>query len=241
MQRFLALGVAVLVVCLSTFTEASASDTDTIGTAVMAPYYAALLASARGDADGTLRNVLILKARWDRVTRPKPDVPAWLGDTVGGRSLAAAIAAKIDSARQRLPRDVSGAHSDLEAIRVLLRDARTRRGERTADDAVTDYHGAMERLSSHMGASNEVALTENDFALIDEDIERAHSTWTDVASFQEFEKTVAGWNDVAAATTSALDTLVKAADRRDQNTAQEASRSLKNRYFDLLSVLSRRQ
>lgn len=133
------------------------------------------------------------------------------------------------------------AHSELEAIRVLLRDARTRHGARTVDDAVTDYHEAMERLSSHIGVSNEIALTTNDFTGIREDVERAQSMWTKVESFPELATSVAGWNDVATATTNVLATIAKAADRRDATTVQQASRALKNRYFDLLSILSHRQ
>ncbi len=235
---------ALLIACMPASARGSAAsdNVDAVCRSAMAPYYAALLASARRDADGTLRHVLLLKSRWDEVTRrPGPDLPMWLRDTATGRPVGTAVAAKIDSARQRLPRDVSGAHSDLEAIRALLRDARTRHGARTADDAVTDYHQAMERLSSHIGVSNEVALTTNDFTAIREDVERAQSTWRDVESFAELAKTVAGWNDVAAATSSVLGTIAKAADRRDATSAQQASQTLKNRYFDLLSILSHRQ
>lgn len=241
MQPFLVFLVALLVASLPAPARGSGPDAGALG-AVMPPYYAALLASARGDADGTLRHVLILKAQWEKVTRRgASDGPAWLADTVMGTSVAAAVGATIDTVRQRLPQDVSGAHADLETIRALMRDARTRRGERTADDAVTEYHDAMERLSSHIGVSNEIALTANDFSLIGDDIERAHSTWIAVGSFPELAKTAPGWNEVAAATKTVLDTLAKAADRHDARIAQQASHTLKERYFDLLSALSRRR
>lgn len=110
----------------------AASDADAACRAAMAPYYAALLASARADADGMLRHVLLLKARWEEVTRQSgPAAPPWLLDSTGGRTVAAGVGAKIDSSRQHLPRNVTGAHADLEAIRALLRDARTRHGVRT--------------------------------------------------------------------------------------------------------------
>ncbi len=240
MRHALILLVAALVACMPGSALGNASDIDADCRSAMAPYYAALLASARGDADGTLRHVLILKSRWNEVTRG-PDVPMWLRDSATGQSVGVAVGAKMDSARHRLPQDVSGAHSELEAIRVLLRDARTRHGTRTVDDAVTDYHEAMERLSSHIGVSNEIALTTNDFTAIREDVGRAQSTWTKVESSPELAKPVAGWNDVATATTSVLAAIAKAADRRDGTTAQQASHALKNRYFDLLSILSRRQ
>lgn len=234
--------VAALVAYMPAQARGNASDIDAACRSAMAPYYAALLASARGDADGTLRQLLILKARWNEVTRrPGPDVPMWLGDSATGPSVGAAVGAKIDAVRHRLPQDVSGAHSELEAIRVLLRDARTRHGARTVDDAVTDYHEAMERLSSHIGVPNEIALTANDFAAIRGDVERAQSMWTKVESFPELAKPVAGWNGVAAATTSVLGTIAKAAERHDATTVQQASHALKNRYFDLLSILSHRR
>jgi hypothetical protein len=242
MRHALILLVAALVACMPAPARGNASDIDAVCRSAMAPYYGALLASSRGDADGTLRHALILKSRWDEVTRrPAPDMPMWLRDTATGQSLGAAVASKIDSARQHLPRDVAGAHSELEAIRVLLRDARTRHGARTVDDAVTDYHEAMERLSSHIGVSNEIALTTDDFTAIRGDVERAQSMWTKVESFPELAKPVTGWNDVAAATTSVLGTIAKAANRRDATTVQQASHALKNRYFDLLSILSHRQ
>ena len=233
--------VAALVACIPAQARGNASDIDALCRSAMAPYYAALLASVRGDADGTLRQVLILKSRWDEVTRPVADAPMWLRDSATGQSLGAAVNAKIGAAQHRLPRDVAGAHAELEAVRVLLRDARTRHGARTVDDAVTDYHEAMERLSSHIGVSNEIALTPADFTAIRGDVERAQSMWTKVEAFPELAKAVTGWNDVAAATTSVLDAIARAADRRDVTTVQQASQALKNRYFDLLSVLSHRR
>lgn len=234
--------MAALIASTPGSAQGPAADTDAVCRAAMAPYYAALLASARGDADGTLRHVLILKSRWDQVTRlAGPDVPVWLHDTATGPPVGAAVATKIESTRQHLPRNVSAAHSDLEVIRALLRGARTRHGARTMDDAVTDYHEAMERLSSHIGLSNEVALTAKDFMTMADDVERARSTWAQVVSFPDLAKPPAGWDDVAAATTSALGTLATAAGHRDATAAQAASQVLRNRYFELLSVLSHRQ
>ena len=242
MRHTLILLVAALVMYVPTPARGNASDVDAVVRSAMAPYYAALLASARGDAEGTLRQMLILKSRWDEVTpRTGPDGPAWLRDTATGQPIGAAVGAKIDSARHHLPRDVSGAHAELEAIRGLLRDARTRHGARIVDDAVTDYHEAMERLASHIGGSNEIALTTTEFTAIRGDVERAQSLWTKVESFPELAKADTGWTNVAAATTSVLVTIAKAADQRDATTVQQASQALKNRYFDLLSLLSHRR
>ncbi len=205
----------------------------------MAPYYAALLASARGDADGTLRHVVLLESRWKAVLALPADSGFWLRDTVGGQTTGAAVASKIESARRRLPRDVAGAHTELEGVRLLLRDARVRHGVRTLDDALSDYHSAMERLSGHVGESNEVSLSRDDFVVVRDDVRRARSAWTDVESFQEL-KAVAGSNDATTATRGLLGKIGDAAERSDATTAQEAGRQLKTRYFELLAALARR-
>lgn len=217
------------------------TDVDAACVAAMGPYYAALLASARGDGDGTLRQVLLLKSRWDEIIhRPAPDLPIWLRDTGAGQPLGTAVAAKIDAARQHLPRAVAAAHGDLEAIRALLRDARTRHGARTLDDAVTDYHEAMERLANGIGGSNEIVLSPADFISISEAAARARLAWTAVASSPELRQPPAGWTDIAAATANVLATIAAAADRRDAAAMQQGAQGLKSRYFDLLTLLSHR-
>ncbi len=202
----------------------------------MGPYYAALLASARGDADGTLRHVLLLKARWDAVLgQGDAGAAAWLRDTVDRQPVGAAVAAKIEAARQRLPRDVAGAHTELEGIRALIRDARVHHGIRSVDDALTDYHTAMERLESHIGLSNEVTLARDDFMAIRDDVRRARSAWTEVVAYPDF-KAIASSDTTAAL----LGRIADAAERSDARTAQDAARLLKTKYFDLLGVLARR-
>jgi hypothetical protein len=237
MRHILATLVAALVAGLPAL---AAPDTDALCRSAMAPYYAALLASARGDAEGTLRHLILLEAQWDAVTRRSgPDAPEWLRDATAGRPVGMTVAATIGSARRHLPLDVSGAHAELEGIRALLRDARTRHGARTADDAVTDYHEAMERLSSHIGLSNEITLTPKDFTAIGLDVGRARLAWAKVELFPELAGPSSGWS--AGATARVLGTIAEAAERRDATAVQQASRTLKSRYFDLLSVLSRRQ
>lgn len=241
MRHLLTTLVVVLVAGMPASARDQVSDTDAACRSAMAPYYAALLASARGDADGTLRHLLLLKARWDAVLRNSGSAaPEWLRDRITGRTVGMTVATTIGSARQHLPLDVSRAHADLEAVRMLLREARARHGARTLDDAITDYHEAMERLSSHIGLANEITLAPKDFTVIGRDVEVARAAWARVESFPKIAKPPAGGAGVVA-TARVLATIAEAAERRDAPALQQASQALKQDYFDLLSVLSRRQ
>ena len=217
----------------------AASPADAACQAAMAPYYAALLTSARGDGDGTVRHLIVLTATWDEVVRRAgADAPPWLRETPGGQPIAAAVSARIEAARRHLPRDAAAAHGELEAIRRLLRDARTTHNARTLDDGVTDYHEAMERLAGRVGESNEVSLSASDFAAIKDDAARARAAWSGVEA--DLQKAVPASAEVAAATRTLLGQIASAADARDAGTSQRVAHELKARYFDLLALLSRR-
>lgn len=206
--------------------------------AAMGPYYAALLASARGDGEGTLRQVILLESRWSQVAR-EPALPAWLQDDIAGKPLVGAIAGRIEAIRRGLPRDVASAHTDLEKIRTLLRDARARHGSRTFDDAVTDYHEALERLISHTGHANEMALAADDLTTIQGDARRAKVAWDGVTSAADVAARSSGWKDLQGATARALTGIDAAAARGDAPATQAAVEALKDRYYELLAVLSR--
>lgn len=207
--------------------------------AAMPAYYAALATSARGDGDGTTRHLLVLSTHWKELAA-RTDAPAWAKDTAGGRTVLAAVQWRIDAARQRtLARDVQAAHVQLEAIRAILREARSRHGVRTFDDAVTDYHEAMERLASRVGLHNEITLTAEDYVAIQEQSVRARNAWAGVESGAGPVRSLSGWSTTASDTSTLLTALQKAAFARDLDATQTAAESLKARYFDLLGVLSR--
>lgn len=209
----------------------------------MASYYAALLASAHGNAEATLRHLVLLRSRWEQLARAaeRQDSPAWFRSEVRGLPLWSAVASKIEVARRQLPRNVTGAHAELEAVRLLLRDARGRHDARNFDDALTEYHDAMERVLSLAGGRNEIALTEGDFGGIGEAIKRAESAWSAVGSSRGAPKHMADWKDIAAGTSSALRGAAESAKRQDAAAMQHASEDLRNRYDDLLKLLSRWQ
>jgi hypothetical protein len=197
-------------------------------------YYAALLGSARGNTEGTLRNVIALSGAWERLAAmDDSNTPKWFHE----RALKASVRSSIEDAHRHLPRAVGEAHAELERIRILLRDARSTRGQPTFDDAVTEYHGAMERLAARIGVRNEIALESADFERIHEDTVRAQSAWAQVTA--KAPSSVAGFERVGAGTTAALQEILKATAAHDSAAAQHASERLKNDYFDLIAALAR--
>lgn len=242
MKRLFTLLIFIFAAALAAPRPAAAADGfDQRCRAAMAPYYAALLTSARGDTEGTLRHVVVLRARWSNLQSvPVAGRPAWAAQASGAASVLDTIASRIDAARQKaLGRDLVGAHAELETIRALLRDARAHAGVRTFDDAVTDYHEAMERLTGRAGLHNEIALNADDYAAIQEQVARAATAWAEIQSAAGAAKTASGWPGLSGATEKALGTLRSATSARDMGATQTAAEALKARYFELLAILAR--
>ena len=207
--------------------------------AAMVPYYAALLRSARGDSEGTLRHLVVLRARWETLQGTAvAERPAWATRPPG--SLLDTVASKIEAARQKsAAREIVAAHAQLESIRALLRDARAHAGVRTFDDAVTDYHEAMERLTGRAGLHNEIALNSDDYAAIEEQVARAAAAWAEIEAAAGPAKGRSGWVALSGTTAKSLLALRTAASARDMDATQTAAEGLRERYFDLLAVLAR--
>ena len=242
-MRFMLLLVLVVLMAPAT-APAYPSGTDTFDAAchaAMASYYAALLTTAHGDSEAALRRLVLLRARWEEVARlSRSRGPDWTQDATTGQSPVAAVTAMLDRARQRTSAgDIAGAHAELEGIRVVLRDARAHHGVRTFDDVLTDYHDAMERLTSRVGLRNEIVLNSEDYSAIREQTARAGAAWTEINTVTDPVKMLPGWREVAARTTMALATLQKAATAQDAAVAQETAVALKTHYFELLRILSR--
>lgn len=213
---------------------------DTAYRAAMGSYYAALLASARRDADATVRHVMLLSSRWEAVIRiSDTDAPAPLRDDPGWRAALARVAAQADRARQLASkRNTAGAHAELEAIRSILHEARTRSGVRMFDDELTEYHEAIERLSGLVGTRNEFRLKAEDFGAIKQQTERAQRAWAAVDVAANPVKTQPAWKDASAKTAAALAALEKAVDAQDSASAITAGEQLHAHYFELLAALS---
>lgn len=140
-----------------------------------------------------------------------------------------------------MPRDVPGAHAELEAIWLLLRDARAHHGLRTFDDALTDYHDAMERLESLVGARNEMTLTARDFDAIRDQARAARAAWADVESHHRHLIVSDAWPALSDRTDTALKAIADGASAHYAIAAHDAAEMVKGRYFDLLRILSQLQ
>jgi len=240
-MRAMAILTFVLSVALATQAPAASTQAfDTAYRAAMTSYYAALLASGDGDAEATRRHILLLKARWEAVTRESPSGPDWVRDVTNGQSPVAKVAALIDDIQQRAAsRDMNVVHLDLEGVRVQLRDARARHGVRIIDDALTDYHDTMERLTSRVGLRNEIILRAEDYEAIQVLADRAEAYWKEIEKLAGPFETLPDWQEAVAGTRDDLATLQHSATAHDGETTQEAGVELKAHYHQLIRALSR--
>lgn len=238
-----AAAVLTFILSVALATQARAGSTqafDTAYRAAMTSYYAALLASGDGDAEATRRHVLLFKARWDAVTRESASGPAWVMDITTGQSPVAEVAARIDDIQQRAAsRDMSAVHLDLEGVRVLLRDARARHGVRILDDALTDYHDTMERLTSRVGLRNEIILRAADYDAIQNLADRAQAYWREIEALAGPFQMLPGWPEAVTGTRDDLATLQQSATAQDGEATQAAGAELKAHYHQLIRALSR--
>jgi len=222
-------------VALATVGTSAQSFDDTCRVA-MAPYYAALAASAQHDTEGTLRHLVEFQARWKKVAGL--DAPAWALDASTGQTALQGVASRVQAARNRLnARDAAGAHVELEAIRVLLRDARSRHNVSTIDDAFTGFHDAMERITGRVGQKNEVTLRPEDFGPIRDETSLAQAAW--VALTAESPDAGADWRRVGAGVSATLATLSRGATEHNGDRVQSAATELRREYFELLAVLAK--
>jgi hypothetical protein len=207
----------------------------------MGPYYAALVASARGNIDATSRHLLLFASRWEQAARearsapPKAieQDPAWPAvlDEVN-----ATIARVRDLVRMR---DVASAHAELETIRSAFREVRGRHNALTFDDYMTDYHEGIERLLGHVAGRNEIRLTAKDFADADEDLRSAQAAWQLVQRSAGAMAAQPGWVAAANQATASLAEASRAIGTRNATAAARAAEQVKTAYYDLLLAVAR--
>jgi hypothetical protein len=208
----------------------------------MGPYYAALVASGRGNIEATQRQLLLFSARWEKVAKAaRTEVPAALRDDPAWGKALDHVAAALQRTRTALRiKDTGGAHAELESIRLRLREVRVHHGLETFDDRLTDFHEAMERLIARISARNEIVLTAADWDAIQPQLgiaERAlGATETTVP---EPIRNAASWKTGLQAVRNNLTQLDKAVAARDGFAASTAAETLHDRYYDLLLVLSK--
>lgn len=204
----------------------------------MAPYYAALIASHRGDGESTQRHLTILAARWAQVERETPPEalrqdPAWPGALERVRTILRRSQALVRA------RQLEAAHLELEGLRLVLRELRGRHGLLVFDDYLTDYHEAMERIAVRASMHNEIVLVEADYAELEKDLARARATWAEVERQAGAVAGAPGWSTAAARIAGLHDALARHLAARDGGAVARAAVDLRNAYHDLLAVLAR--
>lgn len=204
----------------------------------MGPYYSALIASERGDAESTQRNLVILAARWDQVAREEPPPalkadPEWHAALDTGRAI---IARCQDLVRAR---SLGRLHLELEGLRLVLRRLRGRHNLLTLDDRLTDYHESMERVFVRASMHNEIVLADADYAEMTKDLTRARTLWATVEREAGPIASAAGWAAAARRVAAAQAALDAPLARKDPPAIAERASDLKDAYHDLLVALSR--
>jgi hypothetical protein len=206
--------------------------------AVMPPYYSALIASHRGDAESTQRDLVLLAAKWEAVTREAP--PAALAADPQWPAAVARIRAIIERSRELVRvRNLGKAHLELEGLRLVLRELRGRHQMLILDDYLTDYHESMERIAVRASMQNEIVLAEADFAEMTRDLARARLRWAAVEQHAGAATSAPGWAESARRIVGAMTALEKPLAAGDPAGAGQAAEQLSDAYHKLLVVLVR--
>jgi hypothetical protein len=207
----------------------------------MGPYYAALVASARGNIDATSRHLLLFASRWEAAAREARSAPPRVvSQDPTWPSTLDEINVAIGRARELVRvRDVASAHAELETIRSALREVRGRHNALIFDDHLTDYHEAMERMLGHVAGRNEIRLTARDFADAKEDLRAAEAAWQLVQSTAGSMAGQPAWATAARDAAAALADAAHALASRNATAAGKAADQVRTTYYDLLLAVSR--
>jgi hypothetical protein len=206
--------------------------------AMMSPYYGALLASHRGDAESTQRDLVLLAAKWELVTREAP--PAAIAADPQWPAAVARVKAIIERARELVRvRSLFKAHLELEGLRLVLREVRGRHNLLVLDDYLTDYHESMERIAVRASMQNEIVLAEADFAEMARDLGRARLRWAAVEQHAGAAASAPGWAGAARRIVAAQAALENPLAARDPAEVGAVAGRLSDAYHDLLGVLAR--
>ena len=208
--------------------------------AALGPYYAALVASSRGNIDETQRQVLLFASRWEKVAREAPTAPAAYRDDPQWRDLVSQVGNTLQQVRERCRRrDVHGAHAELESIRLTLREIDGRHNQLTVDDYLTDFHDAMERMIGHVGGVNEIVLRPRDFDDIDEDYQAARLAWDKITSSAGSLAGSEDWRTAASRIAATLDGIGQHLRSKRPASLVPAIEGLRDKYYALLLAVSK--
>jgi hypothetical protein len=233
--------VGLILILFAGATLVADDRAETVLRSAMGPYYAALASSSRGNVEATHRQVLLFVSRWERAARQaRTDAPPELRNDAGWGKAIDDARASLNRARDRaVAGDVAGAHAELEAFRMPLREIRGRHNLLTVDDRVTDFHDAMERLVGRAGGRNEIQLTPADFDGLQAALASAKTAWGEVETAAASEpKLGKDWGPAASAIGAALDRMADAIVRRASGATGAAAETVNERYLELLLVLA---
>jgi hypothetical protein len=207
----------------------------------MGPYYAALVASSRGNTDATSRNLLLFASRWETAAREARSAPPRaIQQDPAWPAVLDQVTATIARVRELVRvRDVSSAHAELESIRSALREVRGRHDALIFDDYMTDYHESIERVLGHVAGRNEIRLTPKDFADADEDLKAAQGAWQLVQKSAGSMTAEAGWTAAARETGTLLADAARAVGMKNATAVGRAVEQLKSNYYDLLLAVAK--
>jgi hypothetical protein len=210
--------------------------------AALGPYYAALVASSRGNIDQTQRQTLLFASRWDVVSREAPTgAPAALRNDPQWRQLVQHVGDTLQQVRERCRKgDMAGAHAQLESIRLALREIDGRHNLLGVDDYLTDFHDAMQRMIGHVAGLNEIVLKPKDFDDIAEDYQAAEAAWKEVGSSAGSLARSEDWRAAA----SRISTTLAGIGRELQSSRRPESlvpaiEGLREKYYTLLLAVSK--
>lgn len=227
-----------LVAVLVGTTAVVRADFSSAMNAAMAPYYSALIASDRGDAESTHRNLVILSLKWEQVAREEPPAaikadPQWPGALERVRRI-------IERTQELVrARNLDKAHLELEGLRLVLRDMRGRHNLLVLDDRLTDYHESLERIHVRASMQNEIVLADADFAEMSKDLVRAKAYWSAVEREAGTVAAAPGWAKASGrlhTTHAELEVLLA---RKDPAAVAQAADRMSAAYHELLEVLAK--
>jgi hypothetical protein len=206
-----------------------------------APYYAALVASARGSIDATNRQLLLLAARWDAAVREARTAgpPSLTQDPAWAAALDQATAMLAKAREFARARDIAGAHAELEEMRLVLHEVRERHGVWVLDDHLAEYHEMIERVAGHVSGRSEINLTPRDYEDVDEDLRGAQAAWAALEKAEGPLRGMPAWQEASRAASSALHDTARAVAAKDRAAVAQGTERLKNSYFDLLVAVSK--
>jgi len=239
-MRAVPVAVAMSVALTAVAWGRPAADFDHAVVAAMAPYYGALVASARGDAESTQRHLVVFRSRWAAATaaqasaqRALVEDPAWHD-----------ILANVDDAVTRAEtlvraHNLRDAHRAIEGVRLSLYRLRARHALVTFDDRLTEYHESMERLLMRASMYNEIVLRDADYDEMTTDLAHARRRWSTLVREAGPLADTEGWQAAAARSVAAQDELARLIAARDEPALARAVETMKDAYLELLDVMSR--